>query len=140
MTHPSMLRSPIRLQSGIADSNIDAILEYHHHLRRLEEYVEINISSSFQLADIATDIGVSSSRLSHLFVEKTGIPYSQWIRHKRVRAASKLLACSDRSVLDVAISVGYTNVRSFERAFKQTTGMTPTGFRDQVAPQILSQS
>lgn len=128
-------QSASRFENQDTTDGLSAPLKYYRHLRRLEQYVDHNITSSFQLADIALDIGVSSSRLSHLFVEKTGVSYSDWIREKRVSLAADLLLSDDSTVLNIAMSVGYSNVRSFERAFKKSTGLTPTQYRRSTTSQ-----
>ena len=47
--------------------------------------------------------------------------------------ARKLLAIKDSSVTDIAFRLGYHDYRSFSRAFKNITGMTPSEFQDKFA-------
>jgi two-component system response regulator YesN len=114
---------------------IDFALTHYRHLVRLREYVENNINSPFQLTDIADRIGISASRLSHLFRDKTGISYSNWIRYTRIERATRLLEIDDRAISDVAAAVGYENARTFERSFKKITGITATVFRESTISQ-----
>ena len=106
-------------------SEIDRVLESDFHLRRLKGLVESNIREPFTLSDSSAKLGLSPNRLSHIFKKRTGVKYSDWIRHKRIAVAQTFLAEGRRSVLDIATSAGYKTSRSFERAFKRTTGMTP---------------
>lgn len=49
-------------------------------------------------------------------------------RHRLDRAAA-LLRLSDRSVLDIALSIGFSNQGHFHKSFKQRFGITPRGYR-----------
>jgi AraC family transcriptional regulator of adaptative response / DNA-3-methyladenine glycosylase II len=90
------------------------------------------------LAEIAAHIGVSPRRLSRLFQEKTGIPFSRWIRWERVSRAKKLLRDSDAAISDVAVAAGFRSTRTFERAFKDVLGITASQFRDEIRCPIKS--
>ena len=48
-------------------------------------------------------------------------------------AASHLLATTPRSVLEVAMEVGFCSSQYFASAFRRITGMTPTAFREKLA-------
>lgn len=114
-------------------------IENHYHLKRFREFVDGNLSKAFQLPEAASFIGLSPSRLSHLFADQTGMRCSDWIRFRRIEAASAMLSSNNRfSILGVALATGYKNIRSFERAFKKTTGLTPTKFRTATTAQNLS--
>lgn len=122
----------------IEPSRVKFALAYYGHLRRLSDYVEKNIDKPFQLEDIASRIGVSASRLSHLFADKAGCTYSVWIRNKRVKRATELLRSGDRTILEIAFSVGFESVRTFERSFSKVMGKSPSSYRRQFVSQNLS--
>jgi len=46
----------------------------------------------------------------------------------------ELMKASDFSISEVAEAVGFKDLRTFERAFKQYTLMTPIEFKKSVAP------
>jgi AraC-like DNA-binding protein len=47
----------------------------------------------------------------------------------RIQRAIELLAHSSRSVLDVAVEVGFQSQSAFTQAFRRCTGQTPRSFR-----------
>jgi len=47
----------------------------------------------------------------------------------------KLMKASDFSITDVAYEVGFGDLRTFGRAFKKHTRMTPREFKKSVAPE-----
>lgn len=139
MTTASRATSRSYVQATLRQPKVEVAIACDRHLKNLSEYVDKNIDRSFQLADAAAAIGVSPTRLSHLFVEKTGIAYTRWIRQKGIQMASELLSIGGRPILDIAMSAGYSNVRTFQRSFKQITGLAPTGYRQLRITHILSQ-
>lgn len=120
-------------------ARVSFALHHYRHLIRLREYVEQHLDSCFQLADVASEIGLSPSRLSHIFIEKAGVSFSRWISHERIQVAARLLSVDDRSISEIALAVGYENLRSFQRSFKKNLGMTPSEYRQLVETQMVSQ-
>jgi AraC-like DNA-binding protein len=47
-----------------------------------------------------------------------------------VEAACRLLATERLSVKEAAFSLGYPDIHSFSKQFKQFTGVSPSRFRD----------
>jgi AraC-like DNA-binding protein len=105
---------------------------YYRHLARVRRYVDEHHDQPVGLREVAASIGLSPSRLSHLFTEKAGLPFQVWIRLDRVHRARELLSATDMSVTEVTYRVGFQSLRSFERAFKRFTGMTALEFRRRV--------
>jgi transcriptional regulator GlxA family with amidase domain len=120
-----------------AENRVEFALGYYRHLMRLREYVVLHLHEPFGMSEVASEIGVSASWLSHLFQKKTGITFSDWVRHERVQCSMNLLRVSDRSVCETAIAAGFRNSRTFERAFKKATGLTPSEYRRSVLRQHL---
>lgn len=131
-------RDVLPLITSVEESRIDYALRHYRRLKQLRRYVDQHLDGPIRIKIVASALGISSSRLSHLFIEKTGVSFSLWIRHRRIRAAMVILCSDDRSVLDVALSAGYSNLRTFERSFRAVTGTSPTEYRRLVEPHHLS--
>lgn len=84
---------------------------------------------TFSIKTMADHFGVSSSNLSHFFKNKTGLSLSQHIQSIRLTKARELLLSTSLPVAEIISMIGYTDVSSFIRRFKQETGMTPGEFR-----------
>ena len=68
---------------------------------------------------------MSERSLSRFFRDKLQDTFSNMLEKIRLSEAEKLLR-EDRSLQDVADSVGYANVSTFTKAFKRRYGATPT--------------
>ena len=95
------------------------------------QYVDKNYKSSqLSLGAIADRFDVSSSYLSRVFREINGITFIDYITQKRMAEACRLLRTTDMRIQDVIEEVGYLDVASFSRKFKQIYGVTPGKYRD----------
>ena len=55
-----------------------------------------------------------------------------FITAERMKKAKELLSTTDRSIRDIALAVGYSNISYFSRQFKRSQGKTPLEFRRSV--------
>lgn len=84
---------------------------------------------NFSMDNLAEQLGVSRSYLSTRFKSETGLTISKYITNLRMSRAKTLLAASNKTINDIATSLGYQDVFYFSRAFKKTTGITPSVYR-----------
>ncbi|MGL5436827.1 MAG: response regulator transcription factor [Lachnospiraceae bacterium] len=79
---------------------------------------------------LAEKLSISESYLFKLFKKKTGYTILEWITYFRIKEALKLMRQTDMKVYEVAVTVGYKDVRHFSQVFKKYLGTTPTEFRN----------
>ena len=111
------------------------VFDYYPRLNRLREYVEQSYSEPIPLKKAAGIAALESSYFSTYFRAKVGITFTDWLRQVRIRKAMKLMKASDFSITEVAFEVGFGDLRTFERAFKQYTRRTPREFKKSVAAE-----
>lgn len=101
---------------------IEQIMQYI-----LQHYSE----SDFSVQKIADHFSLSLSYLSRYFKEQTGRTVMDYLNEIRIDQAKLLLRTNDRSVKEIVQQVGYYDVSSFIRKFKQSVGVTPGEYRKQ---------
>lgn len=74
---------------------------------------------------IAAELGYNSKYISHLFKEKTGITYSEYLRTLRIKYAVSLFDHGIDSVKNVALLSGFGDPLYFSTVFKNATGVSP---------------
>lgn len=84
------------------------------------------------VASLAASVGMSRSNLSARFTELVGLSPKHYITQWRIRLAEDLLTDPNRSLADIAISIGYRSEAAFSRAFKRETGIAPSRARHQL--------
>lgn len=75
-------------------------------------------------------LGYESHYLSRIFNESIGMSFRDFLNSYRVEQAKLLLRNTDFSIEEIAESVGFQVRRSFDRAFKNITGLTPLQYRN----------
>jgi transcriptional regulator GlxA family with amidase domain len=88
-----------------------------------------DLSRRTSLTEAATIAGLTPNYFSSCFRRSVGITFVEWSARLRVGEAKKLLGISDLSITAVAASVGYTDVTTFERAFRRIEGTCPRKYR-----------
>jgi AraC-like DNA-binding protein len=81
------------------------------------------------VAVVARQVGLSERSLRRRFDSGLGMSWRCYLVQARLLRAMALLAEPRPSVLQVATTVGFESASSFNRAFRQWTGETPSGYR-----------
>ena len=102
--------------------NISITKKFRQELRR--RYKTLKKPSEY--ADL---LNLSVSYLNDTVKEVTGFPISYFIQQEIIREAQRLLYYSDLSIKEIAISLGYSDFKYFNRFFKKATDTTPGTFR-----------
>jgi len=82
-----------------------------------------------RLSEFAEEYSYSLSHLSKKFSEETGLSFMEYLQRIRIEQACKLLEGESGGIAHIAESVGYTDIKFFNKVFKETLGLTPTAFR-----------
>lgn len=89
--------------------------------------------------EVASAVGLSESRLSHLFKQQLGIPPIRFRRWSRLRQATTHLAAG-MSITEAALEAGFSDAAHLTRTFTEMLGITPGMFsasRVMVAPSEM---
>ena len=93
------------------------------------EYAEVNFDEQLTLERMAMIAGYEKSYMSRLFKNQFGVGLFEWLRELRIYHASRLLRDSTLSISEIAYSVGFSDLSTFERNFRLSQGITPRDFR-----------
>lgn len=107
-------------------------------LRDLRSYIASNLESDLTLAALALRAEMSPSCFSRWFRSRTGITPHAFVIESRLERAKAMLRESDRSLLEIALSVGFTSQSCLNVAFRRRAGMTPAEFRARMSGTQVS--
>ncbi|HKP55163.1 MAG TPA: AraC family transcriptional regulator [Polyangiales bacterium] len=99
-------------------------------LRATLRYVVDHIDEPLTLGTVAEAVGSSSSGLHRVFWDLTGRSPGSFIRTLRMELALRSLQDRERSVLEVALSAGFSDHSAFSRSFRQVFGFAPRQARE----------
>ena len=98
-------------------------------LQRISNHIEQNrlyLNSDLKMMDIADAFNVHRKDVSVCINSQMGCSFAQFINTYRVEYAQQLLRKDpDMKIISVALESGFSNERSFFRAFKSATGLSP---------------
>ena len=96
---------------------------------RILSYLGTHFREQISLDMLADEMGVSRFHLSHLFSNKLGIGFKEYLNNLRVECAKGLLRSTDTPISEIYSSAGFENQRTFNRVFRDTTGASPRDYR-----------
>ena len=97
----------------------------HPTLERAIERSRELVSESLLLKDLAAEVGISSSRLGHLFAEQLGLSYPKWRRWTRLEQAL-IEVISGASLTEAAHAAGFADSAHLTRTCRQMFGISPS--------------
>jgi AraC family transcriptional regulator of arabinose operon len=99
-------------------------------VREAMAFLERNLANKILLDDLADAVGLSVSRLSHLFKAETGQSPQQYLERTRIDRAAELLQRTTFSIKQIAAAVGFDSPFYFSLRFKARTKKSPKAFRE----------
>jgi AraC-like DNA-binding protein len=98
-------------------------------LRRVREHVELRLSETLEVSELAALAGLSQCHFSRAFKQSVGETPHRYLMLRRVTAAIELLKHTDQRLTDISLSVGFSDQSHFTRTFVKLTGETPRTYR-----------
>jgi len=96
---------------------------------RVLEYLDRNLAEPLTVPGLAKVAHLSTSRFAHLFSAQLGTSPSAYLERQRIAQARLLLEHTQRSVAEIARTVGFTDPLYFSTRFKHVVGSAPTAYR-----------
>ncbi|MBP1993807.1 response regulator transcription factor [Paenibacillus eucommiae] len=107
-------------------------------IKKTIQYIETNYHLDLTLDDAAGYVNLHPNYVSALFKKETGLSYLTYLNSYRVQKAQEsMIKHPDKSLTEIAESVGFMNPRQFYKVFKKFTGFTPGHFRSQWTDSAL---
>jgi AraC family L-rhamnose operon transcriptional activator RhaR/AraC family L-rhamnose operon regulatory protein RhaS len=91
--------------------------------------LEGEFAYNWSLAELLDIAHMSKSNFMRVFRKATGHTPLEYLQHVRIHQAMSLLKKTNWSMMQVAVSVGFSDSNYFARQFKKISGMSPTQFR-----------
>jgi AraC-like DNA-binding protein len=127
--------APQILKPPTVDSDSPAVdPKLLERLKTLMEVDEVFREEGLTIGALADRVGTQEHKLRELINAQLGFKnFNAFLHHYRVREAEKVLTDPTQAhmgVAQIAYDVGYRSLATFNKAFKELTGRTPTERRD----------
>ena len=135
------IAAKVLLVDGHRDSQLPYIASLpgrtHNDLviHEIQQHIDTHLDDPVRTAKLASQFGLSVRSLNRRFTTATGYGPQAYLQQVRVRHAQRLLETTSEPVDQIRRSAGYHDPAAFRRAFKQTTGLSPNGYRDRYGPR-----
>lgn len=95
------------------------------------DHIESHIGGDLALSALSRRAGISDFHFNRMFRAVAGITLKQYVLGRKLSHALTLLSASDRSVIDIALELGFEYPEVFSRAFAKQYGLPPAAYRAQ---------
>ncbi|WDP89356.1 MAG: helix-turn-helix domain-containing protein [Desulfobacter sp.] len=120
---PYAMSAPLRNHGDVQVRQAQAIIE--------KEYAQLET-----VDHVAREVGISPRHFKRRFKKATGEPPLKYLQRVRVDAAKERLETTRESIDKITWAVGYKDVSSFCRLFKQHTQISPRAYRDKFFTRV----
>ena len=103
--------------------------KYSRYVTEAMNYIDTHYSEDIGLGTVADYLGLSESRLSHLFKDETGQSPGSYLIQTRIRAAMEMLKDCRSKVYEVAEQTGFRDIAHFSSTFKKIVGVSPSDYQ-----------
>ena len=102
----------------------------------ISAYIRLHCGENITLPAVAEAFHITPSHLSRLFKSVRGENFSGYVLNQKLMLAADLLVrAPEKSVMEIAESLGYYTPTYFTRLFKEKFGVTPSQYRKDTAGQ-----
>lgn len=101
-------------------------MEWLKKLGAAIDYIEDNLDKEISYDEAACIACCSPYYFQRVFSYVSGVSLAEYIRRRKMTQAAFELQRADSRVIDVALKYGYSSPTSFNRAFQNVHGITPT--------------
>ena len=108
-------------------------------VRRLIAYLERHYREKITLEDLAQAFQYNRTYVSTLFKNTVGINFHEYLTRLRFQHALSELAATEKNLTEIAIDNGFSDLKSFNKRFKETLHRTPAEYRGQLTSNFVLQ-
>jgi len=97
--------------------------------RRITAFIDANLDRTVPLAEMARTVDLGRSHFGKAFHASFGRTPYRYLHERRIEKAKELLLDNRRTIVSVALDVGFSSHGHFTKVFRKVAGMTPSQFR-----------
>jgi AraC-like DNA-binding protein len=102
---------------------------YQESIAKVVRYVIANFREQLNRDDLLKISGLTRATFSRQFKLHAGRSFSELVNQLRIHAACRELRDSNRSVLEISLHCGFTQISFFNRLFRRVHGCSPGEYR-----------
>lgn len=132
-TVPGIMEAVIGAVSDSAPTPIQPLAREERQIGDVLRYIELHASDAVDLATLSLVAAMSKYHFLRTFRRIVGMTPYQFVLSVRMRRAAVRLAVSAEPVSAIALDMGFGDLSTFNRRFREVFRMSPTVYRDREA-------
>lgn len=116
--------------------NETVINEDLHRIQRMLACIHQNYGRELSLEDICKAGNIGKTKGTQLFSQYLNMTPVEYLINYRLEIASRMLVETSDSVIDIALSTGFSDSSYFARIFRKRMGISPLEYRKEYRGQI----
>ncbi|OZG74989.1 AraC family transcriptional regulator [Hahella sp. CCB-MM4] len=104
---------------------------------KVQDWLEEHCQQEIRIDDLAQRFNMSPRTLARRFKAATGDTPLGYLQTLRLENAKKMLEETSDNISQITMAVGYEDVSSFTKLFRQKTGLTPKDYRNKFQRRSL---
>ncbi|HEY3297701.1 MAG TPA: AraC family transcriptional regulator [Armatimonadota bacterium] len=113
----------------VAERHESGLEKKDHAIQEIVKYLDEKYMERPSLIKVSLRFGFSPYTLSKKFKQYTGLGFKEYLIHRCIMEARRLLEETNRKVASIAYEVGFESLSSFNGDFRRLTGLTPSAYR-----------
>ncbi|MXV50860.1 helix-turn-helix domain-containing protein [Pedobacter sp. HMF7647] len=98
-------------------------------MNKVIDHVINNFHKEITISEVADIASMADNSFSRYFSQRTRKTFTSFVNEVRLNHASKLLIETQKSIIDISLECGFTNLSNFNRQFKAHYHSSPLNFR-----------
>lgn len=99
-------------------------------IEKIYGFIHENYCEPLSVSVIAKKFNISKSYAAHIFSDRLKIGFCNFVNTMRINKACELLGKDNLNITEIANECGFSTIRTFNRVFLKTVGMTPKAYRN----------
>ena len=120
----------------LSSSTIMLLRSTFDAVEKIINYINRHYAQRITLNDLAKVSQYNRNYISQFFKSYLGINFHDYLTRIRLREATLELGQSTKSISEIALRHGFSDLKSFHTAFRASFGKTPTEYRRQLNQDI----
>ncbi len=117
---------------NVQDFGVEIYQQDNDRVDRIFKYITNHFQDHISLDEIAELVNMTPPSFCRYLKKVTGKTFTALVNEYRIVHASKLLTEKPTSITDICYESGFNNFSHFNKLFKNTTGKSPSAYRNEM--------
>ncbi|AZN42921.1 AraC family transcriptional regulator [Paenibacillus albus] len=119
-----------RLFSEMTVQGQDQLLRKNNWIEASIAYMKLHYMDKISVQDVAASMGLNRTYFATVFTEQMGLSPKAYLQKLQMEKAKQLLGQNTATITEIALTLGYPNLFSFSRSFRNYYGYYPKAYRE----------